>query len=119
GDHPVPGLQQRRDLPVPGAAADRVPVDQHHRLAGAVVLVMDLDVAGIFPADGDLGHQAFLSGRRPLLVFGAVSLPAGAPGQRGGKYSYRYSLSTAYLPRYCRDGWPARESSSAARTVWL
>jgi hypothetical protein len=44
GDDPVPGLQQHRDLLVPGPAAERVPVDQHHRLAGAVILVVDLDV---------------------------------------------------------------------------
>ena len=44
GDDPVAGLQQRRDLLVPGAAAERIAVDQHHRLAGAVILVMDLDV---------------------------------------------------------------------------
>jgi len=44
GDNPVPGVQQGRDLPVPGAAAERVPVDQHDGLAGAVILVVDLDV---------------------------------------------------------------------------
>jgi hypothetical protein len=44
GDDPVAGLEQRRDLPVPGTAAERVAVDQHHRLAGAMILVMDLDV---------------------------------------------------------------------------
>ena len=44
GDDPVAGLQQGRDLLVPGAAAERVAVDQHHRLAGAMILVIDLDV---------------------------------------------------------------------------
>ena len=44
GDDPVPGLEQGRDLLVPGAAAERIAVDQHHRLAGAMILVMDLDV---------------------------------------------------------------------------
>ena len=44
GDHPVPGLQQDRDLLVPGPAAERVAVDQHDGLAGAVILVVDLDV---------------------------------------------------------------------------
>jgi len=32
-------------------------VDQHHWLAGAVIFVVDLDVGGILPADGDLGHE--------------------------------------------------------------
>ena len=44
GDDPVPGLEQGRDLLVPGAAAERVAVDQHDRLAGAMILVVDLDV---------------------------------------------------------------------------
>jgi hypothetical protein len=44
GDDPVAGLQQDRDLLVLGPAAEGVAVDQHHRLAGAVILVVDLDV---------------------------------------------------------------------------
>ena len=44
GDDPVAGLEQGRDLLVPGAAAERVAVDQHHRLADAMILVIDLDV---------------------------------------------------------------------------
>ena len=44
GDDPVAGLEQGRDLLVPAAAAERVAVDQYHRLAGAMILVMDLDV---------------------------------------------------------------------------
>jgi hypothetical protein len=68
GDHPVPGVQQHRDLLVPGPAAERVPVDQHHRLAGAVILVVDLDVGAVFPADGDCGHETsfpWTATRRP------------------------------------------------------
>src|SRR5262249_23088599 len=56
GDDPVAGLQQGWDLLVPGPAAERVPVDQYHRLAGAVILVVDLDVCGVFLSDGDGGH---------------------------------------------------------------
>jgi hypothetical protein len=56
-DDPVPGVQQDRDLLVPGPAAERVAVDQHHRLAGAVILVVDLDVGAVFLADGDCGHE--------------------------------------------------------------
>jgi len=44
GDDPVAGLEQGGDLLVPGTAAERIAVDQHHRLASAVILVMDLDV---------------------------------------------------------------------------
>jgi hypothetical protein len=63
----VADLQQGPELLVPGAAAELVPVDQHHRLAGAVVLVVDLDVDGILPAErGE---------RRP---FGVGGLGAGA-----------------------------------------
>jgi hypothetical protein len=78
GDHPVAGRQQRRDLPVPGPAAERVAVDQHHRPAGAVVLVVDLDVAGVLPADGDLGHElSFPFDVQVGMV--KVALQAGAP----------------------------------------
>jgi hypothetical protein len=38
GDDPVPGVQQDRDLLVPGAAAQRVAVDQDDRQAGAMIL---------------------------------------------------------------------------------
>ncbi len=63
GDDPVAGLQQDRDLLVPGPAAERIPVDQHDRLARAVVLVVDLDIGGVLPTDGDFGHErSFLSG---------------------------------------------------------
>jgi AAA ATPase domain len=58
GDDPVPGRQQGRDLLVPGAAAERVAVDQHDRLAGAMILVVDLDGGVVFLADGDCGHEA-------------------------------------------------------------
>ena len=38
-------------------------MDQDDRLAGAVVLVVDLDVGGVFPADGNCGHgTSFLCG---------------------------------------------------------
>jgi hypothetical protein len=40
-------------LLVPGAAAQGVAVDQHDRLAGAVILVIDLDVGAVLLADGD------------------------------------------------------------------
>ena len=53
GDDPIAGLQQDRDLLVPGPAAERIAVDQHDRLAGAVVLVVDLDIGRVLPADGD------------------------------------------------------------------
>jgi hypothetical protein len=56
GDDPVAGLQQGRDLLVPGPAAERVSVDQDHGLARAVVFVVDLDVGGVFPVDGNRGH---------------------------------------------------------------
>jgi len=56
GDHAVAGFQQDRDLLVPGPAAERVAVDQHHRLSGAVVLVVNLDGVGVLLPDGDLCH---------------------------------------------------------------
>ena len=53
GDDPVPGLQQDRDLLVPGAAAERVAVDQHDGLAGAMIGVVDLDVGAVLSSDFD------------------------------------------------------------------
>ena len=32
-------------------------MDQHHRLTGAMVLVVDLDIGGVLRADSDFGHQ--------------------------------------------------------------
>ena len=61
GDDPVPGLQQDAFLLLPGVSVERVAVDQHDRLPGAVVFVVDLDVFAVLPADSDLSHcLAFL-----------------------------------------------------------
>jgi hypothetical protein len=56
GDDPVSGFQQDRNLLVPGAAAKRVAVDQHYGLAGAVVLVVHLDVGAVLSSDFDKWH---------------------------------------------------------------
>src|SRR4029077_7825302 len=58
GDDPVPGVQQHRDLLVPGAAAERVALDPHGGLAGAVLLVVDLNVGVVLLTDGNCGHWA-------------------------------------------------------------
>ena len=55
-DDPVAEREQGRDLLVPGPAAERVAVDEDHRRAAAVVLVVKVDGAGVFGADGDDGH---------------------------------------------------------------
>ncbi len=52
-DDPVPGLEQCAGLRGPGCSAERVPVDQHHRLAGSVVFVVEVDVGAVFGADCD------------------------------------------------------------------
>src|SRR5207302_8357786 len=56
GDHPVAGLQQHRDLPVPGTAAERVAVNQDDRPSLAVVLVVEVDRGRVLPADADVCH---------------------------------------------------------------
>src|SRR6516225_6484995 len=61
GDHAAPGPEQYRDLLVPGAAAERVTVNEHDGRAGAVVFVVDLDVVGVLPSDCDLSHGLCLS----------------------------------------------------------
>ena len=55
---PVVGFERRRDLLVPGAATKQVAVDQHDGLAGAMILVMDLDVCVVSLTDSDRGHGA-------------------------------------------------------------
>jgi hypothetical protein len=72
GDHPVAGIQQGWDLLVPGAAAERVPVDQHHRPAGAVIVVIDLDVCVVFLSDSYCGHGAFFRVAGMVGVRGAA-----------------------------------------------
>src|SRR5439155_11989819 len=57
GDHAISGGQQNPVLPLPGVAVERVPVDEHDRLALAVVLVVDVDVGAVFGADLDVGHD--------------------------------------------------------------
>src|ERR1700690_12459 len=92
GDDPVPGVQQDPDLLVPGAAAERVAVDQHDGQAGTMILVVDLDVGAVFLADGDCGHgdsfrwrggtaSASRSGMRvaPVIVTGRCSGPRSGP----------------------------------------
>jgi hypothetical protein len=52
----VAGVQEDGDLLVPGAAAERVAVDQRDGLAGTMILVVDLDVGVVLVADGDCKH---------------------------------------------------------------
>src|SRR5207244_13088211 len=68
-DDPVPGLQQYAFLLLPGVPVQRVAVDQHHRLPGAVVLVVDPDGLRVLLPDGDLSHcLAFLSGGKAFRM---------------------------------------------------
>src|SRR6516225_11149176 len=60
GDHPVPGCQQGRDLPVPGAAAKWVAVDQHHWRPRPVILIVQVDGTGVLGADTDIRHWILL-----------------------------------------------------------
>src|SRR5580700_11262412 len=50
-----PGVPGKRGA-APGAAAERVPADQHDGLAGAMVGVVDLDVGRVLLAYGNRGH---------------------------------------------------------------
>ena len=56
GDDPGARPQQGRNLLVPGAAAERVAVNQDDRSAVAVVLVIQIDVFGILLSDGYMRH---------------------------------------------------------------
>jgi len=76
GDDPVPGVQQHWDLLIPGTAAERVAVDQHDGLAGAMILVVDLDVGVVLLSDSYCGHGATF----PLAGMPGVRVPG--PGTR-------------------------------------
>src|SRR5215469_6170418 len=80
GDHPVARLQQRGHLPVPRAAAERVPVDQDHRWTGAVVFVMQLDAGGVLLSDADVWHDASSYGLRWLPS--GRKMPTSSPSGR-------------------------------------
>jgi hypothetical protein len=56
-----PGLQQHALLLLPGVTVERIAVDEHDRLAAAVVLVVELDVGAVLLADCDGGHGRSLS----------------------------------------------------------
>jgi hypothetical protein len=55
-DDPVAGVQKHAMLPLPGVPVERVAVDEHHRLAAAVILVVELDVGAVLGAGDDVGH---------------------------------------------------------------
>jgi hypothetical protein len=48
GDDALTGLQKDRNLLPPGGPAQWVAMDQNYRVSGPVVLVMELDVTGVF-----------------------------------------------------------------------
>src|SRR5690606_7294901 len=56
---PVSGREQHRCLLLPGGAAEREAVDEHDRLTGAVILVVEVDRCGVLHTYGDVGHGGF------------------------------------------------------------
>jgi len=56
GDDAITGFQKNGYLPLPGAPAQRITMDQDHRLPSAVVLIVEINVAGVFLADSNVGH---------------------------------------------------------------
>lgn len=72
GDDAVAGRQQCGRLLLPGVPVEEVAVDEHHRLTGAVVFVVQLDVGSVFLADGHVRHGVApqRSRRSMCCVFG-------------------------------------------------
>src|SRR5690606_22887468 len=56
GDDPVAGLEEGRRLLLPRTAVERVAVDEHDRLAGSVIFVVQLDGGAVLGSDGDGRH---------------------------------------------------------------
>jgi DNA-binding CsgD family transcriptional regulator len=76
-------------------------VDQHDGLAGAVILVIDLDVGVVLLADGDCGHGGFLSlGKRP-----APAMPTGdTVRKRTVETVSELTAQEAHIARLAVDG---------------
>jgi hypothetical protein len=48
--------QKHRDLLLPGSAAQGISVDKDYGLTRAVVLIVEIDVAGVFLTDSNVWH---------------------------------------------------------------
>jgi hypothetical protein len=58
-DAPVPGGQQHPSLPFPRmTAVERIAADEHHRLAAAMILIVNLDIGVVLGANTDVGHDS-------------------------------------------------------------
>src|SRR5215469_6695977 len=56
GDDALTRLQKDRNLLLPGCTVERVAMDQNYRVTGPVVLVIELDVTGVFFTDRNIRH---------------------------------------------------------------
>ena len=56
GDDTMTRGQKCGGLLLPGSAVQRISVDQDHRLTRAVILIIQIDIAGVFFPDGDVWH---------------------------------------------------------------
>lgn len=59
GDHPEARREQLACLLLPAMTVERVPVDEHHRLSGSLILVVQLDRRAVLLPNGDEGHCVF------------------------------------------------------------
>jgi hypothetical protein len=50
-DHPVTRSQKHRELLLPGGTVQRISVDQNYRIARAMILIVQIDVTGVFFAN--------------------------------------------------------------------
>src|SRR5437764_4418844 len=64
--------EKHRNLLFPGSTVERISMNQNHRMARTVILIVKLDVRGIFLTDSDVRHNVLLP---QLLVM--VGCPAG------------------------------------------
>src|SRR5690349_4395654 len=69
-DDSVSGIHQSGELLLPGSSAQGVSMDQNHGLTRSVVLIIELDAAGVFFSDCHIRHGSspFSSGPGPLLA---------------------------------------------------
>jgi len=61
GDDAMPCIEKRGDLLLPRRSVQWIAVNEEHRIAGAVVFVIETNFGGVFLACCDVGHECFLS----------------------------------------------------------